>query len=687
MKRTYVILIASLLMIISSAPILLAQWSSDPAENTGIAIMGGEQVLPKIAVDSNGFAYISWFSNDVGNYNVRLQRLDRDGNALWSQNGILVSSQLQETWITDYDLAVDPSGYAVVTFTDIRTGQSNPVGYRVSPDGDLIWGATGILLADDSNFDPSPKVCVTTQGNSIFAWQSIPDSGDSLVKLQKISPDGDLLWGNGITLSETGVDLTAPYLQPADNDNVYLTWHTETGPYYAPNRGLYVQKLDANGSFIWASDVEIYAPVAEGPVVYLKMCRDDAGGIVFAWYRSLDISHFYCYVQHMDADGTITMPANGVQASTSSVRLHMYPAPAFLPQTQEIVLFFSEQDSNQVMRGIYAQKFDLQGNRLWGNEGIELIGLSDNDYLLFSADGKDNNAICIYQAAVFGNMDAKIQAVMLDDQGNFVWPEQFIDLSSVQSQKLHNVMTNYYMGQWVAVWEDQRNDDGDIYAQNIQQDGSLGVVVNQPPVADFSWAPSYPTTQTIVQFTDLSYDPVGSIVNWTWDFGDGTSSFNQHPTHQFITAGTYSVHLTVTDNDGATNSTSKNVLVNIPPNNPTITGPANGKAGKAYPYSFTAIDPDGDNVYYYIDWGDNNNSGWIGPYSSGDVVTQSHTWTTRGNYTIKAKVKDIFGNESDWGTLQVSMPLSYEQPHFRFFEWLFERFPHAFPILRQLLGY
>jgi PKD repeat protein len=564
MRRISVLLIVGLLMLISCVPIISGQWTSNPAENTAITTMSGEQALPKIAVDGNGYAYVSWFSNEAGNYNVRLQRLDRDGNALWPENGVLVSSEPQDTWITDYDLAVDPSGYAVVTFTDIRTGQSNPVGYRISPDGDMMWGQTGILLANDNNFDPSPKVCVTTVGNSIFAWQSIPDSGDYQVRLQKISPDGQVLWGDGIILSQAGIDFTAPYLLPAENDSVYLIWHKETGPYYAPNRGLYVQKLDVNGSFMWTSDVEVYAPVPSGPVVYLQTCRDDSGGIVFSWYRAYDSTHFHSYVQHMDADGTITMPANGVLASTSTARNHMYPAPAFLPQTQEIVLFFSEQDLDQITRGIYAQKFDLQGNRLWGDQGIQLIGLSNNDYLLFMADGKDNKAICIYQAAVFGTIDAKMQAVMLDDQGNFVWPEQFIDLSTYQSQKLHNVMTTYYLGQWVAVWQDQRHDYGDIYAQNIQPDGTLGVVMNQPPVANFTWAPSNPTTQTIVQFTDLSYDPVGFIVNWTWDFGDGNSSFNQHPTHQYNNTGTYTVCLTVIDNDGANDSVSKNVEVGNP---------------------------------------------------------------------------------------------------------------------------
>src|SRR5512136_2380560 len=148
MKRIVVVLIVSVLMLMSCVPIGMGQWTSDPAENTAITTMSGEQALPKIAVDNNGYAYISWFSNSAGNYDVRLQRLDHDGNTHWPDDGIVVSDEPQDTWITDYDLAVDPSGYAVITFTDIRTGLSNPVGYRISPDGDMMWGLTGKMLAN-----------------------------------------------------------------------------------------------------------------------------------------------------------------------------------------------------------------------------------------------------------------------------------------------------------------------------------------------------------------------------------------------------------------------------------------------------------------------------------------------------------------------------------------------------------
>jgi hypothetical protein len=127
------------------------------------------------------------------------------------------------------------------------------------------------------------------------------------------------------------------------------------------------------------------------------------------------------------------------------------------------------------------------------------------------------------------------------------------------------------------------------------------------------------------------------------------------------------------------------VRTNQPP--PTITGPVKGIIGVTSEYNFTAIDPEGDEVYYFIDWGDETTSGWIGPYLSEIQITESHTWLIKGTYTLKAKVKDTYGNESDWTSLTVTMPYSYHKSIPQFLELLFQRFPNAFPILRQLMGY
>jgi len=127
---------------------------------------------------------------------------------------------------------------------------------------------------------------------------------------------------------------------------------------------------------------------------------------------------------------------------------------------------------------------------------------------------------------------------------------------------------------------------------------------------------------------------------------------------------------------------------NDPPNVPTITGPTNGNTGQSYEYSFTATDPDGDDIYYYIDWGDGIEDGWLGSYTSGTTITKSHTWSSEGSYTIQAKAKDINDLESDWGTLEVTMPVNQpsSQPSSQLFQRALQHLPNAFPILRQLLG-
>ncbi|RNI15907.1 PKD domain-containing protein [Methanohalophilus sp. RSK] len=81
------------------------------------------------------------------------------------------------------------------------------------------------------------------------------------------------------------------------------------------------------------------------------------------------------------------------------------------------------------------------------------------------------------------------------------------------------------------------------------------------PSADFAYSPPNPTTYETVDFTNQSSDTDGNIVGWSWDFGDGNTSTDQNPSHQYSSEGTYTATLTVTDNDGNTGSTSSVVTV------------------------------------------------------------------------------------------------------------------------------
>ena len=129
---------------------------------------------------------------------------------------------------------------------------------------------------------------------------------------------------------------------------------------------------------------------------------------------------------------------------------------------------------------------------------------------------------------------------------------------------------------------------------------------------------------------------------------------------------------------------------NDPPNQPTLKGPRRGRNGTAYDYTFSASDPDGDNVYYYLVWGDTYWEGWwegwIGPYASGEEVTLENTWDEDGKYTVRVKAKDEYGAKSDWATLKVSIPKNKSLDINLFFLRFLEQHPHMFPILRHMIG-
>jgi len=80
----------------------------------------------------------------------------------------------------------------------------------------------------------------------------------------------------------------------------------------------------------------------------------------------------------------------------------------------------------------------------------------------------------------------------------------------------------------------------------------------------------------------------------------------------------------------------------------TPSGRTNGKPGREYTFTTTATDEDGDDLWYFWDWGDGNYSEWLGPYASGEECEASYIWQQEANFTIKVKVKDGKGGESYW---------------------------------------
>ncbi|MGE5317955.1 MAG: carboxypeptidase regulatory-like domain-containing protein [Chloroflexota bacterium] len=464
MKKNYLLFLAFALVVIPS----FAQWSTNPAVNNVIADLAGEQVIPKIAVCPNGNIFIAFLSNETGNYDVRLQLLDSQGNELWAHNGLLISNHTTDSWVTDWDMTADVNNHAVLAYNDVRNGNMNVYGYRISPSGAFVWGADGVTLSNNSAFNAAPKVTTTAAGNAIFAWSS-----DDVIIMQKVNAAGAKQWGNdGITLSATN-SLSWPQLLPVGTDDFIMKYFDDAGNPPYPTRHVYAQKYNSSGTAVWASPAVISeAGGISSWTQIFPFINDGSDGFYIAWHDDRDNNQrASIFVQHISSSGQVLFGANGVEASTASGFNHYYANLALPAGSSEIYVFWNEMDADQNYNGIFGQKLSASGSRMWGSSGMTFIPLTLGTITPEDAQSSATDMVVLYSQ---GSLNSQLKAMRIGTDGSFVWPSQFITVSSVSSSKGHVVMSKFASDQWVAVWEDNRNGASDIYAQNFSIEGTLG---------------------------------------------------------------------------------------------------------------------------------------------------------------------------------------------------------------------
>ncbi|TWD83282.1 PKD repeat protein [Kribbella amoyensis] len=155
--------------------------------------------------------------------------------------------------------------------------------------------------------------------------------------------------------------------------------------------------------------------------------------------------------------------------------------------------------------------------------------------------------------------------------------------------------------------------------------------VNQLPTAGFGQSCD---SLTCAFDGSGSTDTDGTIATYAWNFGDSTTGSGATPSHTYPASGTYTVSLTVTDNEGGTNTTSHQVTVSRVNQAPTASFTASCTDLACSVDAGASADPDGTLTGYAWDFGDGNN---------GTGATASHTYAAAGTYTIGLTVTDNDG--------------------------------------------
>ena len=198
------------------------------------------------------------------------------------------------------------------------------------------------------------------------------------------------------------------------------------------------------------------------------------------------------------------------------------------------------------------------------------------------------------------------------------------------------------------------DDDGSTGSATRTIEVAAAPVANIPPTASFTASPTSGDAPLAVSFNGSgSSDSDGSIASYAWSFGDGGSSSGVTAIHTYSSAGTYTVQLTVTDDDGSTGSATRTIEVaaapvaNIPPTASFTASPTSGDAPLAVSFNGSgSSDSDGSIASYAWSFGD-------GGSSSG--VTAIHTYSSAGTYTVRLTVTDDDGStDSATRTIQVT---------------------------------
>ncbi|MFO7789979.1 MAG: PKD domain-containing protein, partial [Bacteroidales bacterium] len=203
-----------------------------------------------------------------------------------------------------------------------------------------------------------------------------------------------------------------------------------------------------------------------------------------------------------------------------------------------------------------------------------------------------------------------------------------------------------YYGRFDLHWEDNGGTDSDQLAPWLDPTGSDPTnldgydpnAVTDPPVADFVADQTNITAGTTVQFTDLSDN---TPTSWSWDFGDGGTSTDENPAHEYTSAGTYTVELTATNSAGSDTETKVDYITVNPVTDPPVAD---------FEADLTSINI-GETVNF-TDLSTNSPDSWSWTFTGGDpasstVEDPSVTYNTPGTYTVELTATNSYGSDTE----------------------------------------
>lgn len=284
---------------------------------------------------------------------------------MWQENGIPIRQGINIEWSRAAAIMNDNS--VVYTWSDTKNGDRGLFAQKVNSSGNLLWEEGGVTVNDASNRQEDGVVIETTDGGVILAWVDFRHNDDGDIYAQKLNSDGVIQWDTeGIPLSLASNIQISLNIVSDGAGGAFVIWQDNRGS--TGGTDIYGTHVLTDGTIAagWEADGN---PVAAENAAQNKhtFWNDHEGNAVLAWMDNRNPDDDCIYIQKIEGDGTLSWGTGGVLfahvgGDKNSVKI--------CPDGNETGFILSWRDKNEDTDGdIRAQRIDLNGNRLWGDDG------------------------------------------------------------------------------------------------------------------------------------------------------------------------------------------------------------------------------------------------------------------------------------------------------------------------------
>ncbi len=439
-------------------------WPSDPTVNVPISTAANDQYIPQLVSDGAGGAIITWFDRRSGSDDIYAQRVNASGAVLWATDGVPICTA---TGFQEHpQLVSDGVGGAIITWFDSRSGNDDIYAQRVNASGAVLWAIDGVPICTAAGFQQYPQLVSDEAGGAIITWMDWRSGFD--VYAQRIDTSGTVLWTiNGIPISIGAGQGSYPQLVSDGAGGAIITWEDKrSSPIFYD---IYAQRVDASGTVLWTTNG---IPICTAAYSQLspQLVSDGTGGAIITWMDERS-GNWDIYAQWVNPSGAVLWPTDGVPICTGA-NSQANPQLASDGAGGVIITWLDYRSSTP---NIYAQRVDASGIALWTANGVPISTavVSHFSFIQLVSD-EAGGAIITWRDSRSGPDDDNIYAQRVDASGSLLWGADGVPISTAADVQQDPYLVSDGTGGAIITWYDHRNGNYDIYAQNVQEDGTLG---------------------------------------------------------------------------------------------------------------------------------------------------------------------------------------------------------------------